>query len=153
MNVEYGTATVEDLPRIVEMKVAMFEKASHHHLLADEAESLILKDYQHLYRENTAVHFVARDGGQIVASVGAFIKSDLPFRYFSQPTYGFVGDVYTEAEYRGAGIATTLTKEALSWFKSKGVVMVRLLASDAGRPIYERMGFTTTDEMELVFKT
>lgn len=153
MNIEYGVATLEELPRIVEIKVAMFEEAGHADLLADHAESIVLRDYQQLYLESTAIHFVARDKGQIVASVGAFIKSDLPFRYFSPATYGFIGDVFTENAYRGRGISTMLNSEALIWLKDNGVVMVRLLASDAGRPIYERLGFRATDEMVLILET
>lgn len=82
MNIEYGVATLEDLPRIVDRKVGMFKEAGHADLFNDRAGSIVLRDYQQLYLESTAIHFVARDKGQIVASVGAFIKSDLPFRYF-----------------------------------------------------------------------
>ncbi len=153
MKIEYGIATIEDLPRIVDMKVAMFKEAGHADLLNDRARPIILKDYRQLYLESTAVHFIARDKDQIVASVGAFIKSDLPFRYFSPAIYGFVGDVFTENAYRGRGISTALNHEALIWLKSKGIVMVRLLASETGRPLYERLGFKATDEMALILET
>lgn len=149
MDVEYGIATSNELPRIVEMKVAMFDEAGHGDLLGDNAVSLVLNDYEHLYREGIAAHFVARDNGEIIASAGAFIKSDLPFRYFDPAIYGFIGDVFTEKAYRNRGISTVLNKDALKWLKTKGVLMVRLLASEAGRTIYVRLGFQPTDEMAL----
>lgn len=152
-NLRYGSASIEDLPRIVEMKIAMFYEAGHGDLLTSDAESIVLRDYVRLYEKNLACHFVARDRQTLVASVGAFVKSDLPFRYFEPPQYGFLGDVYTENRYRGIGIATRLSTNALNWLKSRNIKMVRLFASEAARPIYESLGFRNTDEMVLQLET
>jgi GNAT superfamily N-acetyltransferase len=150
---KYGAASVADLPRIVDMKIAMFYEAGHGDLLTSDAESVVLKDYLSLYEKKLACHFVAQDGQTLVASVGAFVKNDLPFRYFEPPRYGFLGDVYTEDRYRGIGIATTLSTHALNWLKLRNIRMVRLFASEAARPIYESLGFTNTDEMALQLET
>jgi GNAT superfamily N-acetyltransferase len=152
-NLQYGSSSIEDLPRIVEMKMAMFHEAGHADLLASDADSIVLEDYLKLYEKDLAHHFVARDGQTIVASAGAFVKSDLPFRYFAPPQYGFLGDVYTETNYRGIGIAHRLSTDALNWLKSRRIRMVRLFASEAARPIYESLGFSSTDEMVLQWKT
>ncbi len=146
---KFDTSRVDELPRIVEMKIAMFQESGHANLLAPEAESIVLNDYQALYKEKTAKHFVARDNGKIIASVGAFIKSDLPYRYFHPGCYGFIGDVYTEPHYRRMGIAKRLSHNALKWLSSRGVMSVRLLASDSARPMYQKLGFSSTDEMAL----
>jgi predicted GNAT family acetyltransferase len=145
-------ATVADLARVVEMKLAMFQEGGHADLLAGDAREVIRRDYRSLYRRNVARHFVIRAGGSIVASAGAFLKSDLPYRYFATPFYGFIGDVYTEPAYRGRGMATRLTREAIAWLATQGVTEVRLLAFDAARQIYVRMGFRATDEMVLDLK-
>jgi GNAT superfamily N-acetyltransferase len=142
-------ATVYDLPRIVEMKISMFREGGHLDLLANDAARIILQDYQSLYEQNLARHFVMCAEGRIIASAGAFIKSDLPYRYFAKSFYGFIGDVYTEEKVRGRGFATDLTHRAIEWLSQKGVTEIRLLAFDAGRRIYERMGFEATDEMVL----
>lgn len=147
---DFGIATVNELPRIVELKLAMFIESGHIALLAANARHIILNDYQHLYAVNKAQHFVARLDECIVAMAGVFVKSDLPFRYFRSSTYGFIGDVYTEPSFRDRGIATRLNQEALRWLKTKDIEMVRLLASNAGRPLYEKLGFVPTDEMSLL---
>lgn len=149
---KYGIAAVDELQSVVEIKMAMFREVGLSDLLAPNAESIILEDYQKLYAENKAKHFVARAEGIIVASAGAFIKSDLPFRYFEPRCYGFIGDVYTQPSLRGNGIATKLNVEAISWLGSRGIKSVRLLASDVGRPIYERLGFSASDEMILTIE-
>lgn len=86
-----------------------------------------------------------------MAMVGAFLKSDLPFCYYKTPVYGFIGDVYTRAEYRERGFARSLNEQALAWLKARGVRMVRLLASEAGRPLYDALGFKPSVEMVLYF--
>lgn len=142
-------ATAIDLARVVEMKLAMFQEGGHAGLLAGDAREVIRRDYRSLYRRDLARHYVMRAEGRIVASAGAFLKSDLPYRYFATPFYGFIGDVYTEPAYRGRGMATQLTKEAIAWLAGRGATQIRLLAFDAARQIYVRMGFRATDEMVL----
>lgn len=144
-----GIATAADLARVVEMKLAMFREGGHADLLASDAREVIRRDYRSLYRRDLAWHFVMRAGGRIVASAGAFLKSDLSYRYFAIPFYGFIGDVYTEPAYRCRGIATQLTREAIAWLAGRGVTEIRLLAFDAARQIYVSMGFQPTDEMVL----
>ncbi len=150
---EYGIATIDELQIVVEIKMAMFREIGLSDLLVPNAESIILEDYQKLYVEKNAQHFIARTRGIVVASAGAFMKSDLPYRYFEPASYGFIGDVYTEPSFRGCGIATKLNIEAIDWLRSKGVKSVRLLASDVGRPIYKRLGFSNSDEMILTINT
>lgn len=149
----YSEATLTDLPEIVEMKLAMFKESGYVDLLSKNVIEIILEDYQRLYKTNEAKHFVAISNKIIIACVGAFLKTDLPYRYFAPPKYGFIGDVYSMPENRQCGISTKLNKTALAWLREQGVIMVRLLASDAGRPIYENLGFTSTDEMSITFTT
>jgi GNAT superfamily N-acetyltransferase len=148
-SIKYGIASLEDLPRVVELKIAMFEESKHRQLLHPDAVNIILEDYRRLYTENEACHFIAHVSDRIVALAGAFLKSDIPFRYFNCEKYGFIGDVYTEPHFRKRGIATHLNQDALSWLKAKSVKMVRLLATNAGYSIYSKLGFKPSDAMVL----
>lgn len=145
----FRQASLPDLPLIVEMKLQMFRDAGHFDLLAQDAARLVLADYRLMYEAGTATHFVA-GGPTPVAMAGAFLKSDIPFRYFASPTYGFIGDVYTAEGHRQRGLARRLNEMALDWLDARGARMVRLLASAAGRPLYEKLGFVPTDEMARV---
>lgn len=144
-------ATADQLPRIVELKLAMFQEAGLAHLLAEDFLTRVLQGYHALYVSQDAVHFVALESGQVVAMAGGFLRSDLPYRYYKNPRYGFIGDVYTTPAARHRGLATQLSRRVLDWFKGRGVTHVRLLATPAARPIYERLGFRATDEMALSF--
>ena len=153
MEVKYDSASPEDIAPIVDMKIEMFREFGYDNYLHENAREIIFEDYSRLYEANLAAHFLAKVDNQIVGIVGAFIKSDIPFRYFSKGHYGFIGDVYTVPIYRNHGISMKLNKEALSWLRDYGVSFVRLLASDAGRPIYERLGFSPDVDMVLNFET
>lgn len=150
---EFRAATAQDLRRVVAMKLAMFEESGHANAFAANASEVIFGDYQRLYVTSEAQHFVAETEGAVVACAGAFLKSDLPFRYFQVPVYGFIGDVFTEPAFRARGIAKALNEKALAWLRLKGVSMVRLLASEAGRPLYAKLGFVASDEMVLTGET
>jgi GNAT superfamily N-acetyltransferase len=56
-------------------------------------------------------------------------------------TLAYLLNFYTAPEARGRGVATALVKTVLAWCRERGVVRVTLHASDAGRRIYERLGF------------
>lgn len=139
----------DELEIIVEMKLKMFEDTGVDDHLPDNAYDNILKSYNELYKQDKMRHFCFEDEGMIVASAGGFIKEDIPFCFYEPSFYGFIGDVYTDVEYRNNGYATRLTDRVIEWLKSKDVEVIRLLASDEGRGIYEKLGFEVSDEMVL----
>ena len=128
----------------------MFRDSGAFNLLSEDAFDIIVEDYRKLYDRDEAIHFVAVYDSTIIARAGAFLKSDLPYRYFKVPFYGFIGDVYTESIYRRQGLAHRLSGMAVDWLKSKEVAMIKLLTSTEGRPIYEKLGFESSNEMVLL---
>ncbi|KAJ1568829.1 hypothetical protein HK096_005166 [Nowakowskiella sp. JEL0078] len=66
------------------------------------------------------------------------------------PKSGSVWAVYVEPLYRKRGIAFRLIQELKVYFKSLGMDRISLIyASEAGRRVYERCGFTQIDMMIL----
>jgi len=53
----------------------------------------------------------------------------------------WIGMVLTREPYRGRGFATRLLRRALGELEQAGAACVKLDATDAGRPLYERLGF------------
>lgn len=60
---------------------------------------------------------------------------------------GLVVNVYTERAWRRRGVADALMRELLRWCRGNGIESVVLHASGEGRPLYEKLGFTPTNEM------
>jgi GNAT superfamily N-acetyltransferase len=92
--------------------------------------------------------FAAVDAGAIVGTAGAIVADGYPYA-ITGVKRGYVFGVRVTPEYRGRGIATELTKASVEFLRGIGCRRVRLHASPFGRPIYERLGFVPTNEMEL----
>ena len=60
---------------------------------------------------------------------------------------GLILNVYTEPAWRRRGVAEALMRELLRWCRANGIESLVLHASEDGRPLYRRLGFTPTNEM------
>jgi GNAT superfamily N-acetyltransferase len=60
--------------------------------------------------------------------------------------------MYTELSHRRRGLAKLVLEAIVSFCREQGLKAVLLHASDAGRPLYLKMGFEPTNEMKLLWK-
>ncbi|MEB3218423.1 MAG: GNAT family N-acetyltransferase [Nostocales cyanobacterium 94392] len=63
--------------------------------------------------------------------------------------YGYIWGVYVEPSYRRKGIAKQLTNAPVEYLKTIGCTKAILNASPAGKSVYESLGFSLTNAMEL----
>jgi GNAT superfamily N-acetyltransferase len=84
-------------------------------------------------RDDTAL-FVAEVGGEIAGTGGATVFPGAP------PT-GWVHGIVVRPEHQRRGLGARLTEAAIAWLRARSVGTVQLLATEAGRPVYERLGF------------
>jgi GNAT superfamily N-acetyltransferase len=75
--------------------------------------------------------FVGELDGTAVATTAAFIFGPV----------AWIAMVLVEIDSRRKGVATTLLKHALDFLDGQGVKTVRLDATTAGQPVYEKLGF------------
>ena len=54
---------------------------------------------------------------------------------------GWIGALGVVPRARGRGLGTALTDACVAWLRDRGATTVLLHATDAGRPVYERVGF------------
>lgn len=85
----------------------------------------------------------------VLAGVGIFFADFPPHWMDPQPVRAYVLNVYTAPEARGKGYATLLMEAVLAECGKRNTPTVVLHASPLGRPVYERLGFTPSDEMLL----
>jgi len=88
----------------------------------------------------------------IVAGAGLQLRELLPRPYGARGRLvrgpqGLVMNVYTERAWRRRGVADALMRELLQWCRQNGIESVVLHASPEGRRLYEKLGFTPTNEM------
>lgn len=142
--------TVAELDRYADFWLSMFQE------VGIISESDMVRDWRARFREyferriraGDARFFVALDAGEIVGTAGAMIADGYPFVVHGIKR-GYVFGVRVDPQRRKRGIATRLTQEAVGFLRGIGCTRIRLHASRFGRPIYERLGFVPTNEMEL----
>jgi GNAT superfamily N-acetyltransferase len=91
---------------------------------------------------------------EVIAGAGVLLWRTLPRPLpgggLTEGWQALVMNVYTEPAWRRQGIAERLMRALLAWTREQGIATVVLHASNEGRPLYERLGFTPTNEMRLI---
>jgi GNAT superfamily N-acetyltransferase len=154
--VDVRLATASDAPLLARHRAEMFRdmgelQDDHYATLAAAAE----RDLGAWLATGDYVGFVASPSerpGEIVAGAGIQIRKLLP-----RPLPGGAGirlgpeaivvNVFTERAWRRRGIADQLMQHVIDWCRSHGIARLVLHASPDGRPLYERLGFESTNEM------
>jgi GNAT superfamily N-acetyltransferase len=148
-------ATVNDADIIAKHRVNMFRDMGE---VPTDALAAALLDKSTaalatLLSEGSYVGWLAiGESARVLAGAGAHVKSNLPrvsqngIEIATAPV-PLVVNVYTEPDVRGMGIARALMATLLQWATDQGYDRVLLHASDAGRPLYESLGFVATNEM------
>jgi GNAT superfamily N-acetyltransferase len=94
--------------------------------------------------------FAVAQDGTIAVGAGLWLM-DWPAHVVGKGQWrGNILNVYTEPRFRRLGLARHLMDVAIEWCRAHNVDTVILHASDAGRPMYEAMGFRSTNEMRIV---
>lgn len=67
---------------------------------------------------------------------------------YSHPTgkRGHIMNVYTRSEYRRMGAARKMVEFLISEARARGVTHISLDATEMGRPLYEELGFHSSEE-------
>jgi GNAT superfamily N-acetyltransferase len=101
-----------------------------------------------MIREGKYYGWTAMDAGRPVASAGLLILDWPPHPFDPEGELrGYLLNVYVEPEYRKRGLAHELVEQCMAEARRRGIRVVTLHSSQAGRPIYERLGFHATNEM------
>ena len=89
--------------------------------------------------------------GEVVAGGGVLIA-----RWPGSPANrvalrAWILNIYVEPAWRRQGLARRVMEALLEWCRGQGFQSVALHASAEGRPLYEKLGFKSTNEMRLTF--
>jgi ribosomal protein S18 acetylase RimI-like enzyme len=103
---------------------------------------------ERMIREGKYYGWITTDGDRPVASAGLLILDWPPHPFDPEGELrGYLLNVYVEPEYRKRGLAHELVEQCMAEARRRGIRVVTLHSSQAGRPIYERLGFHPTNEM------
>ncbi len=144
-------ANAEDAKLIAAHRRAMFAamRTANDAVLAT-VESASIAWTERMIRDGKYLGWIANDGEQAVASAGVLLLDWPPHPLDPQGEIrAYLLNVFVEEAYRGRGLAKELVQMSLAETKRRGIGVMSLHASNAGRPVYEGLGFTATNEMLL----
>jgi GNAT superfamily N-acetyltransferase len=143
--------SLEDIPVIVRHRLGMMLEMG----LATPAQCAAYDPEFRAFarREISAGNFVSflveTESGQVAGGGAVYIISWPGNPSDRLQKRVFILNVFTEPEFRRRGIARAAVGAIVDWCRAQGFHTVRLVASDAGRPLYQSMGFYPTNEMKL----
>ena len=86
------------------------------------------------------IAFVARAEDRLVAAAYLLIIEKPANPFFLNGLDSEVLSVYTEEEYRGKGICTSLMSNMIEYAREHQICRIDLVATDEGYPIYKNWG-------------
>ncbi len=93
----------------------------------------------------------------VIAGAGVYLRRAMPHPLkrggttvgIAEGRLDTVLNVFTEPEWRRRGVAALLMQRIIKWSRDERLDGLTLHAADAGRTLYEKLGFVATNEMRL----
>lgn len=151
-DLEYRKASAEEIDLLVRTRIEVLIAAN---ALPDgtdmgEVERQTRVYYEKAIPDGTHTAFLVFDRDRFAGAGGISYYRVMPTYHNPTGRKGYVMNMYTRPEYRRRGIAFRLLDLLVRDAGEKGVTFVSLEATPAGRPLYEKYGFTAAEsEMEL----
>ena len=151
-NLEYRKAAAEDADLLVKTRIEVLLAANS---LPDDTDMRDIEEQSRSYYakaipDGTHTAFLVFDRERFVGAGGISYYQVMPTYHNPTGQKGYIMNMYTRPEYRRRGIAYHMLDLLIRDAREKGVTFISLEATAAGRPLYEKYGFTAmAGEMEL----
>ncbi|RKM61780.1 GNAT family N-acetyltransferase [Butyrivibrio sp. XB500-5] len=150
---EYKIATLEDLDLLTSSRIEVLRAANKLDSSVDmsEVEASSREYYKRALADGTHTAILVMDGDSFVGAGGMSYYEVMPTYHNPSGKKAYVMNMYTNPNYRRQGIALKTLDMLVKDAKKRGITQISLEATDMGRPLYEKYGFTDMGaEMELV---
>lgn len=143
MAIIYKTASLEDLDVLVKTRIDILKVINH---LDDTADmSLFEKEVRDYYiksmTDDTHIAYLVYDDDKFIGAGGVSFYQIMPSFHNPKGWTAFIMNIYTDPDYRGRGIATTVLDMIVKASKARGIDDITLDTTKMGRPVYEKYGF------------
>ena len=138
----YRKTTKADMKILMKLRLEMLREVNG---LSGEYE------YDENFIFESRRYFESGEQTTVIASDGETLVGCASLSYiwitFSHPTgnRAHLMNVYTRADYRRRGISKKMVEILIDEAKENGVTEISLDATEMGRPLYESLGFKTSD--------
>lgn len=147
----FRRATIDDLEIITDHRTLMFAEIGKVPMEALEENRAYYMPWltDQLTRDNYTGLLVEYEGN-VVAGAGYWVSIGAPLPHLQSGDLrrATIVNVYTQPEHRRKGLARQMVEQLMDIAKTAGYPVTNLHASDAGRPLYESLGFGKTNELQ-----
>jgi len=146
-------ATLADLPAIIRHRRGMFREMGFVEEAALDAMEATSSPFIGAALEDGSYRgWLIEAEGRVVSGGGLVVVGYPSAPQDPSTRRVWLLNMYTEPEHRGRGFARAIVEAMVGWCREQGFGWVSLHASDAGRHLYEALGFKPTNEMRLFLK-
>ncbi len=143
--IQYRIATNEDIDLLMQSRLDMLR------IVNDLPDSYVydedfIRQSRKYFLEGDQTTVLAMDEEKVIGCASMCYIEIMPT--FSHPTgkRAHLMNVYTDPQYQRQGIAYTMTNMLIDRAWEAGATEISLDATAAGRPLYEKCGFTASEE-------
>lgn len=149
--IAYAKATLNDVDILVEYRIQFaIELAGVQPKKKIEELKYQMKNYfSKSIEKNECISIIAKCANT-VAGIGSVHFRDMPGN-LKNPSgkWGYIMNMYTVPEYRGQGVCSEILNRLIEESKKYGITAFELHATNEGKPVYLRNGFTLHEEPTL----
>ena len=152
---DYVIATVNDIDTLTVSRIEVLRAANLLDENADmtEVEVESRNYYKKALSDGSHVAVLVKDGDNIIGAGGISYYEVMPTYHNPSGKKAYIMNMYTKPEYRRQGIAYKTLDILVKDARSRGITQISLEATEMGRPLYEKYGFSQmTSEMELSYE-
>ncbi|HLA77078.1 MAG TPA: GNAT family N-acetyltransferase [Vicinamibacteria bacterium] len=144
-------ATVADLEVILHQKRSMFaDIGTGDESMRDAMTAVARPLIEAGLKDGSYRGWLIEVYGRVVAGGGLAIVGFQPNPLDLMPRRAFIVNMYTEPAFRRQGLARLVLERAIACCREEGFGSVFLHAAEAGRALYESLGFRLANEMRLL---
>jgi ribosomal protein S18 acetylase RimI-like enzyme len=143
MELQYKKATSQDMEMLLKARIEMLRAVNNPPADTDfsQIEANCRVYYSDSFEKDAHVAYLVFDGDTFVGCGGVSFFQGVPSFHNPSGMRAYIVNIYTAPEYRGRGIATKVVDLLVQEAKKRDIKRITLVASDMGRPVYERYGF------------
>ncbi len=119
-----------------------FLKIDANHVNYDTIKDNCYSYFQDALSKESCDVIFAEDNEQIVGTAIIFYYNSVPSTFNVSGKNAYVTSMYVKKAYRRNGIATNMLNKLIEVSKQKGYQIIMLNASDMGKSLYKKFGFT-----------
>jgi GNAT superfamily N-acetyltransferase len=118
---------------------------------ANQIEKAYVTKLETEMKNGNCIAWVIEDKESVVASGAVTFISLVPNPSDLSSKVAYLHSMYTEKSYRNKKCAQQIIQKAIDLCASQGVKRIMLNASDAGQPVYQKIGFRSAPDTMRLF--